>query len=427
MCVLPSSTTLPPDVQEELGRAAAAQDQLQAQLDAAERRAAVLQAGQGPSLPELEGMLRRLSGQRDAAQIAAADAQARLQQREAEVVALQQQVAQLEQAAAAGEASGRFVWPTSLSSTESLDVAEAPPPGDPAALYGALEAERQQNVQLQAALRALTADMQCLQQQQQQQLAVVPAAQVGALADVTNTPQQQAQQHQQQEVQRLAKQLAWAQARLRQLAGENERLMEMSNSLRAERNRLARAAQQPSGAASGSDDVAWGTRGRGEMLPALVPGLLPAVPPLHTPPLQLWPLLAQPAAGSLVPIQLAAAGNMQPAQAASPAQQQQQQQQQLCHQVDQQQQLGAEQPRQGSAQEAPTESGSAEPDMALMGQSLLPQATPHGGTAAAAGTRRAVVRVCSKQSRALEPTALAGRQGSVPSPPCVRNWNIKSP
>lgn len=429
-CRLQACLKAPCAVQEELGKAAASRDQLQAQLDAAERCAAVLAAGQGPSLPELEGMLRRLSSQRDAAQAAAAEAQARLEQREADVSALQQRVAQMEQAAASGEASSRFAWPSGLSFTESLDggVAAAPPgpAGHVAALQEALQAEQQQNAQLQTALHARTADMQRLKQQQQQ-LAVVPAS--GALADLTNVPKQQGKE-QQQQVKRLAKQLAHAQARLRQLAGENERLMEMSNSLRAERNRLARTVQQSGGEGSrGREPTLQAAGGLGEMLPAPSPGLLPAcVPPLH-----LWSFLAQPAAESLAPIHLGAAGSQQLLLAhaadrssdmqqepnpAAPAQQQQQ------REVVQTQQRG-----QGSGLDAPARSGRDDQQgMALEGQSLLPHSAskPLGGASAAANTRRAAARSASKQQR-QEAAAPAGQQGSTPSPPRVRNWNVKSP
>ena len=435
MCVLPLAvppvaavppTTISapalPRLQEELGKAAAARDQLQAQLDASERRAAVLAAGQGPSLPELEGMLRRLSSQRDAAQVAAAEAQARLEQREAEVAALQQRVEQLEQAGVHGEASGRFSWPTGLSSGESLADAAAPPAaaGEVAALQEALAAERQQNAQLHAALHALTADMQRLQdeQQERQLLALVPAAGSGALADVTNVPQQQqAHGRQQREVQRLAKQLARAQARIRQLAAENERLMEMSSSLRAERNRLAGAAQQGGAAGAG---VA------GKLLPAPLPQ-----PPVPVPacglPAGLWPLLAQPALGPLLPIQLAAVsgGELVPVGGGgSPAMQQQPQP--LPREAQQPQQ---QQPQRSTSRELDVADEASRQQMAVVGQPPLRQAAPALVAAAAVVTRRPAAGGggAGKQQQTAAAAATAGRQGSSPSPPRVRNWNVKSP
>ena len=99
-------------LQGDLASCGARCEQLQAQLDAAERRAAVLAAGQGPSLPELEGMLRRLTAQRDTAQVAAAEAQAKLSLREAELQQLRQQLRQQ----AGDESSLHFSWPNSLSS-----------------------------------------------------------------------------------------------------------------------------------------------------------------------------------------------------------------------------------------------------------------------------------------------------------------------
>ena len=371
----------------------------------------MLAAGQGPSLPELEGMLRRLTAQRDSAQAAAADAQAKLGERQAEVQALQQQVQRLEQqaaAAVAGEPSGCPSWPSGLSRPESLAEAAPPATGELTAVQAALDAERQQSGQLQAALHALTADMQRLQQQQQQQLAVVPAA--GALADVTNT-----RQPQQAEVQRLAKLVARAQARLRHLAAENERLMEVSNSLHAERGRLELAA----GGASDAGEAA-------AQLPPPLP-LAPA-PGLLLPP-SLWPLLAPTAVGQFAAASssgcgtgTADRGSQQPPQ--PPAGQQQQPAQQQA--VQQQQPLPQQQQEQQDSERVHAAAGDEQLPGATMPQSLAvvgvqlpghdrPAAAPraNGSGSSGSGTRQ------QAQQEAGE------RGGAAPAKPKVRNYNIR--
>ena len=89
----------------------------------------------------------------------------------------------------------------------------------------ALQRDREQ---LQGALRALSAEMQGLQQR-------VMLGRATALEDVTNAPQRAPDPAAQR---RLEKKLARARARARQLAAENQQLMELSNSLRAEREGL---------------------------------------------------------------------------------------------------------------------------------------------------------------------------------------------
>jgi hypothetical protein len=121
--------------------------------------------------------------------------------------------------------------------------------------------------------------------------------------DVTNTEQQQQIQQQRHghDVQRLAKQLARAQARLKQLTSENERLMEMSNSLRAERNRLVRAQQCSS--SSSSSSVGQCPCSHGSTQPAR-PSQGCALPP------GLWPLLALPAVVNPARLVAAAGGRV---------------------------------------------------------------------------------------------------------------------
>ena len=85
----------------------------------------------------------------------------------------------------------------------------------------------------------------------------------------------------------LRQQLADAQAQVRQLQGQNNRLMELSNALRAERERLVAVAASWGTAA---EDV--GSPGRG--MPVLVPALPPAVatlvasPKVSPPPQQAY-------------------------------------------------------------------------------------------------------------------------------------------
>lgn len=322
-------------LQGEVSGWAAQREQLQAQLDAAERRAAVLAAGQGPSLPELEGMLRRLTGQRDMAQAAAAEAQARLASCEAEVQRLQQQLAGAEEWRSRQERGGEpFSWPTALS-TEELEVAPlsaavakggseglasgAVAASELAALQAALAEERQQSQQLQAALHALTADMQRLQahqqqqQHQQQQAAIVPANSPGgdtdvghALTDVTN---HSAPGIKQRDALWLAKQLSKAQSRLRQLAAENERLMELSNSLRAEKTRVAAAASEQQAADRPRDGENSGSV-QGPLQLFHQAAAPPALPMITVPP-GLWPLLALTGAGRLLASAEPAAGSPQ--------------------------------------------------------------------------------------------------------------------
>ncbi|KAI3435561.1 hypothetical protein D9Q98_001626 [Chlorella vulgaris] len=245
--------------QEELAAAqvlTAKCQQLQVQLDAAERRAFVLAAGQGPNLQDLEGMLCRLSAQRDSAQAAAADTQAQLSLKEAELQQLQERQRQWKQDGSEAFV-GQFNWPSNLSS-ESLDdskqqgTAGGTVVPEVAALQAALAAEQQQTHQLRAALHAVTADMQGV--------------------------------HQGQHHVRLKRQLARAQAQVRQLAAENERLMELGNSLRAERTRMLCAPQ---------------STGRGaqhECQEATAALQLAAAPPALPPAGAQWPLATCPAA-----------------------------------------------------------------------------------------------------------------------------------
>ena len=405
----------------------------------------MLAAGQGPSLPELEGMLRRLTAQRDTAQVVAAEARATLSLREAELQQLQQQLRHQDGA----EPSGHFSWPTNLSS-DSLLVQQQHAPAtapDAAALREALAAERQQARQLQAALHALTADMQRMQQdhqqqQQQQQLAVVPAGQgpggsTTALVDVTNTEQQQQQQQQQQQkqkkqqqqqqghdVQRLAKQLARAQARLKQLTSENERLMEMSNSLRAERNRLAKAQQCSSS---------------GGQAPCSHSSTQPALPAQgFTLPPGLWPLLALPAAVAN-PAQLLASGRAlegAPPSSRSGSSNSNSPQ----HSVQQQLEVAAQQPPQQPQQQqqglqgaavvaAESTGGAAAPGMqqtiAIVGTQLreATRAAPGPGASTTAA-RGAAGRQLEQAQQQREPQ---GGRGKAPSPLRVRNYNLRSP
>ncbi len=436
--------------QGEMSGWAAQREQLQAQLDAAERRAAVLAAGQGPSLPELEGMLRRLTGQRDTAQAAAAEAQARLASCEAEVQRLQQQLAGAEEWRVRQEHGGEpFSWPTPLS-TEALEVApfsaavvkggsEGLASGvvaasELAALQAALAEERQQSQQLQAALHALTADMQRLQahqqqqqQQQQQQAAIVPANSPGgdtdvghALTDVTN---HSAPGTKQRDALWLAKQLAKAESRLRQLAAENERLMELSNSLRAEKTRLAAAASEQQAADRPRDGENTGSV-QGPLQLFHQAAAPPALPMITVPP-GLWPLLALTGAGRLL-------ASVEPA-AGSP----QQLNKQRCIAA---QQLtagpcSAHRPAavlktggQDAAEAGACTAATAEP-VAVAGTRV-----PEAGSMAPANSGGARTNGGNAATRPLSPVQPREQQrgqqmdqAKAPSPLRVRNYNIKSP
>jgi hypothetical protein len=420
-----ASTSRLPTLQGELAGWPAQREQLQAQLDAAERRAVVLGAGQGPSLPELEGMLRRLSGQRDAAQLAAAEAQARLAASEAEAQQLRLRLTGLEQQqrqqGLPAHPSERFSWPTPLSS-ETLE-APLPGPGGPspevAALQEALAAERQQTRQLQAALHALTADMQQLQL-----AGPLPASPAGgALADVTNRGAGREQQQQgAREAQRLSKQLTRAQARLQQLAAENERLMELSNDLRAERNRLAAAGAAGQQQQAESTGKAGGGTGSSGLLAA--PAAVPS--PIILPP-GLWQLLAHPGLGQLLsgeaatcarPLALPCSSLLPPETSGQQQQQQQQQQRQqpsspLSPPMQQQQQ--------------PPDSPTSQQALAVVGVQVREagRAAPSGSSSGDRGGSMAPGAAVQKRPQAAQQQQ--AERGKAASPPRVRNYNIKSP
>lgn len=404
----------------------------------------MLAAGQGPSLPDLEGMLRRLTGQRDTAQMAAAEAQAKLATCEAQVQCLQQQLA-----SAGGHCENQertcepFPWPTPLP-TETTEVPPATcvvVPGAPggvaggvtasaelAAVQADLAAERQQSQQLQAALHALTSDMQKLQlqQQQQQQLVIVPANSPNgingsghALADVTNHSQRQ-------DAQWLARQLSRVRFRLQQLAAENERLMDLSNGLRAERNRLAAAAagQQAADGWSGGNSS---KKVQGPLQP------VPQATPLYEPSIVMippgpWPLLTLPAAGRL--FASAQPATSSPQQMDTKVSSSAQQTAGLC---------GASNPApvqetgaQHAARAAAGFGAKAEP-VAVVGTTIpeagrVPPGYPGGSSASrggAAGRRR--LPLLHQRERQQQREQQQQDHAKAPSPPRVRNYNITSP
>ena len=390
-------------LQEELANLADRCQQLQTALDAAERRVAVLATGQFPSLHDLEGMLHRLAAQRDSAQAAAVQSQAVLPLRDAEVQQRKQDTGPL-----AGHIGLSIDVPPESPEGERQHGTGAAAPAGPVNvaaplttdnLKEALAAERQQTQQLQAALHALTIEMQRLTEEQaherhRRQVALVVSGAslrsgTSALMDLTNK-KEQSRRHHEHDVQRLVKQLARAQARMRQLAAENERLMEMSNGLRAERNRLARA-QQDKGCGSGTDAA----------LDICSLQLPTAPPPMIVLPTGMCPLLALPASAQHVqlPSNSREGSPTLTANSACNSDWQQRQQQQ-------QQQLGLE-------------------EVAADGDRAPAEQLPIG--------------VVGVQLQATRPAAAAGAPAptgdstkrqqpvKVSSPPRVRNYNVKSP
>ena len=212
--------------QGELARANTVHADLSAQLEFAERKAALLAAGQGPRPADWEAMLRCVTEQRDRAQAAAQEVRGRLSAQESELAELRQQLAAGPCISAAGSSWGA-----------PKGAAPVGGPGEEVeALRLELETRRQQNAHLQAALHAVTAEMQQLQARQ---LEHQQEAQL-ALADLTNHSQAAGKG-----LERVKMQLSKALTEGRRLAAENERLMEMSNSLRAAATKARAQAPQP--------------------------------------------------------------------------------------------------------------------------------------------------------------------------------------
>ncbi|GAB4820445.1 hypothetical protein N2152v2_007491 [Parachlorella kessleri] len=210
-------------------------------------------AGLGPSIEEWEGMLKRVTLQRDEAQTTAKECQARLALRDMEVQQLQQQIT-------ARQLCSPDCCPHDGGSSSSLDgvfgagnTLAGMPMGQSVnsqsaqaiemlAHRRALEAAQAQNAQLQAALHALAAEMQQLQQAQVEAQPIPPQA----LQEATNVQPDAGQA----QVRRLRKEVSRLQCEVHRLAAENERLMEMSNELRAERNRFTLALMPAGGCGS---------------------------------------------------------------------------------------------------------------------------------------------------------------------------------